>query len=97
MIALQAVLHVINLRYNKQFQIDTVNEQRKLGYVSQLAKDISAKKDIDLFNMSGFILKKIKSFQQNMLVFNIRRIKTSTFIEMATYLLSIAFQISLIF
>ncbi|MCI8332353.1 MAG: ABC transporter ATP-binding protein [Clostridiales bacterium] len=93
-IALQAVLHVINLRYNKQFQIDTINEQRKLGYVSQLAKDISAKKDTDMFNMSGFILKKIKSFQQNMLVFNIRRIKTNTFIEMATYLLSIGFQMS---
>ena len=93
-IVLQSVLHIIKLRYNKQFQVDTIHEQRKLGYVSQLTKDTGAKKDVDMFRMSGFILNKIKSFQQNMLAFNRRRIKTDGVIELATYLLSVAFQLA---
>lgn len=93
-IVLQSVLHVVKLKYNKQFQTDIVNEQRKLGYVSQLSKDVGAKKDIDMFNMGDFILKKIKSFQGIMLTLNLRRIKSDGFIEILTYLLSIAFQIS---
>ena len=93
-IVLQAVLHLMQLRYNRQYQVDTIGEQRKIGYVSQLAKDIGAKKDIDMFNMRDFILQKIESFQQAMLIFDKRRIKTSGFIEMATYSLSVAFQVS---
>lgn len=93
-IALQSVLHIAKLKTNKQFQTDIISDQRKLTYVSQLPKDISAKKDIDMFSMSGFVLKKIKFFQQNMLHINLRRIKTDGFIETATYLLSVVFQIA---
>lgn len=93
-IALQSVLHVIKLKYNKQFQVDTINEQRKLGYVSHLAKDTLAKKDIDMFCMSSFIMNKIKTFQQNMLVFNWHRIKIEGVIEIADFLLSVIFQLS---
>lgn len=93
-IVLQSVLHIMQLRYNKQYQFDTIHEQRKIGYVSRLAKDTEVKKDIDMFNMRDFILKKIESFQQTMLIFDKRRIKVGGFIEMATYSLSVAFQIS---
>lgn len=92
-ITLQSVLHIIELKCNKQFQIDIISEERKLGYVSQLPRNTSAKKDIDLFDMSGFIMRKIKSFQQNMSVHNLNRIRTAGFIEMGTYLLSVAFQV----
>lgn len=74
-IALQSLLHIVRQRYNRQFQIDTISEQRKLGYMSQIPKSIPAKKDIDMFNLGEYIFKKIESFQKNMLDFNFRRIK----------------------
>lgn len=92
-IALQSVLHIVRLKNNKRFQTDIISDQRKLGYISQLSKDTSAKKDIDMFGMGDFILKKIRLFQRNMLGLNLYRIKADGFIEMATYLLSVVFQI----
>ena len=68
-IALQSTLHIIQLKYNKQYQFDTINEQRKLNYMSHLIKGIETKKDIDMFAMGDFILNKVKSFQQVMLNF----------------------------
>jgi ATP-binding cassette subfamily B protein/ATP-binding cassette subfamily C protein len=94
LIILQSVLHIIQLRHNRQYETDTIHEQRKIGYVSQLPTNTGVKKDIDIFNMSDFILKKIASIQQAMLIFNMRRIKASGFIEMATYSLSVVFQVS---
>ena len=93
-IALQSVLHVIQLKYNKQYQFDTIHEQRKIGYVSRLAKAPEVKKDVDMFNMHDFIIRKIESFQKTMLSFNKGRIKVSGLIEMATYSLSMTFQLS---
>lgn len=93
-IVLQSLLHIIRQRYNRQFQIDTISEQRKLGYISQIPKSIPAKKDIDMFNLSEYVFKKIESFQKNMLGFNFRRIKKDGVIESFTYLLSVIFQIS---
>lgn len=93
-IVLQALLHYIRLKYDRKYKADSINDQRNIGYVSQLAKDIKSKKDIVMFDMSEYILKKIESFQQAMLVFDKRRIQVGGFIEMAIYTLSIAFQIS---
>ncbi|MDF2539594.1 MAG: putative transporter, partial [Herbinix sp.] len=93
-IVLQALLHYIRLKYDRKYKADSISDQRKIGYVSQLAKDIKSKKDIVMFDMSDYILKKIESFQQAMLVFDKRRIQVGGFIEMAIYTLSIAFQIS---
>lgn len=93
-IALQSLLHIIRQRYNLQFQIDTVSEQRKLGYMSQIPKSIPAKKDIDMFDLGEYVFKKIKFFQKNMLEFNFRRIEKDGMIESVTYLLSIIFQVS---
>lgn len=93
-IALQSTLHIIQLKYNKQYQFDTINEQRKLSYMSHLIKGIETKKDIDMFAMGDFILNKVKSFQQVMLNFQKKLMKTSGFIELITYFLSISFQIS---
>lgn len=93
-IVLQSVLHMAELRYNRQFQLDILSDSRKLDYVSQLPRNLAAKKDIDMFGLSGYIMKKIKDFQQKMLEYHRRRIRKSGFIEMVTYLLSVAFQIS---
>jgi len=93
-IILQAVLHVIQLRQNRKYNFESINEQRKIGYVSTLAQDVSIKKDVVMFDMSGFILQKIDSFQRAMLVFNKRRIQISGVIEMVTYSLSVVFQVS---
>ncbi len=93
-LVLQAILHSIRLRFNRDFKSDVIHEQRKIGYVSHLAKDIDVKKEFVMFNMGEFISKKIEMFQKNMLNFDKRRIKTSGVIEMLTYLLSVAFQVS---
>ena len=93
-IFLQVVLHVIQLKNDRQYKINTTHEQRKIGYTMQLTKDIEVKKDIVMFDMGGFILKKIMSFQQAMLAFDRCRIKMSGIIEMATYSLSVVFQVS---
>ncbi len=93
-VSMQSLLHIIRQRYNRQFQIDTVSEQRKLGYMSQMPKSIPAKKDIDMFGLGKYIFNKIETFQNNMLNFHFRRIKKDGVIETFTYLLSVFFQIS---
>lgn len=93
-IILQSLLHIIRQRYNRQFQMDTISEQRKLGYMSQLPKRIPAKKDIDIFNLGEYVVNRIEAFQKNMLDFSLQRIKKDGVIETFTYLLSIIFQIS---
>ena len=92
-ITLQAVLHYIRLRHDRKYTQDTIEDNRKVSYASQLAKNISNKKDIVTFGMSSYILKKLESFQSSMLAIDKRRIKEGGFIEMATYTLSVAFQI----
>ena len=92
-IVLQTILHYMNLRYDRKYMEDSVSERRKIAYVSQLIKDIQSKKDIVMFGMGDYILKKIKSFQQTMLIFDKRRIRWGGFIEMTTYSLNVAFQI----
>lgn len=93
-IILQSLLHIIRQRYNRQFQMDTISEQRKLGYMSQIPKRIPAKKDIDIFNLGEYVVNRIEAFQKNMLDFSMQRIKKDGIIETFTYLLSIIFQIS---
>ncbi len=92
-IALQAVLHYIRLRHERRYTQDAAEDNRKVSYISQLAKNISNKKDIVTFGMSSYILKKAELFQQEMLAVDRRRIREGGFIEMAAYSLSAAFQI----
>lgn len=93
-IVLQALLYYVSLKHNKKYNEDSVSERRKNSYLSQLAKSINSKKDVIMYSMSGYILEKIKSFQNEMLAFDRRRIRESGFMEMATYSLSVGFQIS---
>jgi ABC-type multidrug transport system fused ATPase/permease subunit len=93
-IVLQSILHSIQLKYDRRHEVNITYEQRKVGYVTQLAKNIETKKDIDMFNMRDFILKKIVFFQQTMLTYIKHRSKVSGFIEIATFSLSVAFQVS---
>lgn len=93
-IVLQALLHYVSLKYDRKYKADSVHDQRKTAYVSQLAKDIESKKDIVTFHMGGYILRKIEAFQKAVLAFEKRRIRVSGWIEIAIYLLSIVFQIS---
>lgn len=92
-IVLQAVLHYIRLRHDRKYTQDSLEDNRRVSYASQLAKDISNKKDIVTFGMSSYILKKVELFQQAMLAVEKRKIREGGLIEMATYSLSVAFQI----
>lgn len=93
-IALQALLHYTRLRHDRKYMEDSISDRRKIAYVSQLVKDIQSKKDIVMFDMNDYILKKIEAFQKAMLLVDKRQIKEGSFIEMATYSLSVAFQVS---
>jgi len=92
-LALQTLLHYIRLKHDRKYTQEAIEDNRKVSYVSQLAKNIPNKKDIVTFGMSNYIMDKVKFFQQGMLLIEKRRIKESGFIEMATYSLSIAFQV----
>lgn len=92
-IALQALFHYIQLKQDRKYQEDSSIDRRKNAYISQLSKDIHSKKDIIMFGMSEYIMKKTEEFQQSMLMFDKRRIKVRGIVGMATYSLSIAFQI----
>ena len=94
LIAIQSFLHIVRQKYNRQFQVDTISDQRKLGYMSQLPKKIISKKDIDIFNFGKYVLEKISIFQQNMLTYNCQRIKKDGLVDVCMYLISICFQIS---
>ena len=93
-IVLQSFLHITRQKYTLKFQADTISEQRKLGYISQIPKSIPAKKDIDIFNLRDYVFRKIEHFQNNILAFNLRRIKKDCIIESITFFLSASFQIS---
>lgn len=92
-IVLQGMLHYIRLKHERNFTKDSIEDNRKNFYVSQLAKNISNKKDIVTFGMGSYILKKVELFKQAMLLIEKRRIKESGLIEMLIYSLSIAFQV----
>lgn len=93
-ILLQSVLHIIRQKYDRQFQMNTVSNQRKLQYMSLIPRNIHAKKDVDIFNLSNYVFGKIELFQKSMLKSNANRIKKAGIIETITYLLSVVFQIS---
>lgn len=92
-VALQSALHYIRLRHDRKYMQDSIEDSRRVSYVSQLAKNISNKKDIVTFDMGNYILKKVELFQHAMLAIDKKRIKESGLIEMIIYSLSIAFQI----
>lgn len=64
MIALQAVLHLARLKYNRKYNFDTINERRKITYATQLTRDIDVKKDIQIFDMADFILNKVVNSEE---------------------------------
>lgn len=92
LIVLQAALHLVRLRYNRQYNFDVINERRKVNYATRLTRDIDIKKDLQIFNMGGFILDKIAAFQKKLLTFDKKRIRAGGVIEILTQLLSISFQ-----
>ena len=92
-IALQGMLHYIRLKHDRNYTKESIEDNRKNFYVSQLAKNISNKKDIVTFEMGSYILKKVEFFKQAMLLIEKRRIKESGLIELLIYSLSVAFQV----
>lgn len=54
-IVLQGMLHYIRLKHERNFTKDSIEDNRKNFYVSQLAKNISNKKDIVTFGMGSYI------------------------------------------
>lgn len=94
MIVLQAALHLVRLRRNRQYNTDIVNGQRKISYGTQLTREINVKKDIQIFDMGGIILDKVAAFQKRLLAYDKKRLRTGGAIEILTHLLSISFQVA---
>lgn len=93
-IFLETLLYTIRLRYQRLIRSDYASGQRKIEYVNGLAKNPEAKKDIALFAMEGFILSKIKKFQNIVLSIEKKQTKIGTLIDTGTTALTIAFQIA---
>lgn len=94
LIVLQSFLHISRQKYNLKFLTDVSREQRRLSYISQIPKSIPAKKDIDMFDLRRYVFEKIEYFQKNILALSLRRIKKDGIIDLITFFLSAAFQIS---
>lgn len=92
MIALQAALHLARLRHNRKYNFDTANERKKVSYAMRLTRDVDIKKDIQIFDMGGFLLDKVAGFQKKLLAFDRRRLRVDGGIEILAQLLSISFQ-----
>ena len=67
-IALQSILHVMQLRYEREYQLESSGGHRRINYTSQIVRDSAIKKDVIMFGMDKFVLGKIESFQKLMLV-----------------------------
>ena len=93
-IILQAILHYIRLKQDRNYREDSISDRRKVAYSSQLTKDIQTKKDIVMFGMRDYLLNKIETFQKLSLVYDKRQIQNNGFIEMLTYSLNVFFQVS---
>lgn len=93
-LVLQSLLHYIRLRNDRKYMEASIDDRRKTAYVSQLAKDVRNKKDIVMFGMGDYILKKIKLYQQAVQAIEKQRIKHNGFAEVTAYLLSVIFQLS---
>lgn len=93
LIILQSCFHYLRLKYERKFKADSVHDQRKINYVSNLAKSVEVKKDIVTFNMGEFILNKIRSFQCALLVFEKKRACFAGIIDIVIYALTVLFQI----
>lgn len=93
-IVLQSFLHYFRLKFERKYKADSVHEQRNINYVSNLAKSVEAKKDIVTFDMGGFILDKIKKYQDTLLIYEKRRVYIAGIIEICIYALTVAFQIA---
>lgn len=92
-IAFQAFLHSIRLKYDRKFSEDSADVHRKIGYISHLSKDVRSKKDIVSYDMSDYILKKSHYFKNNFLNLDKERNKINGIVEILTYLFTIMFQI----
>lgn len=94
LVVLQSYLYSLKLRYNRKYNVETINDRRKVSYVTQIVRNIEFKKDIQLFGMESYIFSKITSFYKSLLSFDRERIIASGFVELITNLLSVVFKIS---
>ena len=62
-VVLQAVLHYTRLRLDKRYHDDTIYDQQKIRYVSELPKNVQTKKDIVMYNMGDYIMRNAEKYQ----------------------------------
>ena len=93
-IALQTLLHIIRVKNNKKHNLDSMADQRRVVFSSELPTNIEKKKDVIMYNLGGLIVNKLKSFQDAMLAFDRRRIRDGGIIDCVAFALTVAFQIS---
>lgn len=93
-IVLQTLLQIIRVNNNKKYNLDSMADQRRLTFSSDLPTNIEKKKDIIMYDLGGLIIHKLKSFQEAMLTFQKRRIKDGGMLDCIAVTLTIAFQIA---
>ena len=93
-IVFQTLLQIIRVKNDKKYNLDSMADQRRLTFSSDLPTNMEKKKDIIMYDLGGLIIRKLKSFQEAMLIFNKRRIKDGGILDFIAFTLTIAFQIS---
>lgn len=93
-IGLQSLLQLAKVKSNRKYTLESVADQRKVAFSSDLPINVAKKKDILMYNLGGLILSKIKSYQADMLGYDKRRIRDGGIIEIVSLTLGIAFQLT---
>ena len=93
-IVLQTLLQIIRVNNNKKYNLDSMADQRRLTFSSDLPTNIEKKKDVIMYDLGGLIIHKLKSFQEAMLTFQKRRIKDGGMLNFIASTLTTAFQVS---
>ncbi len=91
---MQAGLHLFQLRINREYQSNSIDERKKMNYALGLAKNINVKKDIQVFNLQPLIFDKIIASQNSLLLLEKKRIEVGERIHRLSDFINIAFQAS---
>ena len=92
-IVLQTLLQIIRVHNNKKYNLDSMADQRRLTFSSDLPTNVEKKKDVIMYDLGSLIIHKLRSFEDAMLIFQKRKIKDEGLLNCIAFTLTIAFQV----
>ena len=93
-IVLQTILQIVRVKNGRKYNFDSMADQRRLTFSSDLPINVEKKKDIIMYDQSGIVLRKLKSFQNSMFEFSKKLIKSTGILDLSSFTLTISFQVA---